>query len=156
MFGSPPGLDVRAGSRSYIVADPSVHPSGSQYVMDEYPIVDLPLEWVAVLRKRDEPRKRTEIRVRDLLLGTDTPYGLAALADEARKVATAVPGRRHWQLNASAFKCGQLVPHRLSVSTVATRLPEVAVIAHDFDLQECSRIVNGGLAAGMLYPRRPR
>jgi Bifunctional DNA primase/polymerase, N-terminal len=155
-LGSPEGLDVRAGRGSYIVVDPSLHPSGSEYRMDEHPIIDLPLEWVAVLKKRSEPRQRHELRVQDLLLGEDTPYGQAALADEARKVATAVPGRRHWQLNTSAFRLGQLVPHKLSVQTVATQLPQVAVLAHEFDLKECSRIVNAGLAVGMRYPRGPR
>ena len=155
-LGNPQGLDVRTGRGSYVVVDPSIHPSGKQYVMDEHPIIELPLEWVAVLRKRSEPRQRHEVRVRDLLLGTDTPYGMAALAGEAEKVATALPGRRHWQLNASAFRLGQLIPHKLSVQTVASQLPQVAVLAHEFDLKECSRIVNGGLAVGMRYPRRPR
>jgi hypothetical protein len=91
-----------------------------------------------------------------LLLGEDSAYGLAALTDEAGKVATAVPGRRHWQLNCSAFRLGQLTPHRLSVETVATQLPQVAVLAHEFDLRECSRIVNAGLAVGMRYPRAQR
>jgi hypothetical protein len=49
-----------------------------------------------------------------------------------------------------------LVPHKLSVQTVATQLPQVAVLAHEFDLRECSRIVNAGLAVGMRYPRGPR
>jgi Bifunctional DNA primase/polymerase, N-terminal len=151
-LASPEGLDVRTGRGSYIVADPSVHPSGSAYRMDEHPIIDLPLEWVAVLRKRSQPRQRHEVRVQDLLLGE----GQAALADEARKVATALPGRRHWQLNASAFRLGQLIPHKLKVETVATQLPQVAVLAHEFELKECSRIVNAGLAVGMRYPRGPR
>jgi len=155
-LANPEGLDVRTGRGSYVVVDPSIHPTGSEYRMDEHPIIDLPLEWVAVLKKRSEPRQRHEVCVRDLLFGEDTPYGMAALADEAEKVATAVPGRRHWQLNTSAFRLGQLIPHKLSVQTVASQLPQVAVLAHDFELKECSRIVNGGLAAGMRYPRRPR
>jgi Bifunctional DNA primase/polymerase, N-terminal len=155
-LANPAGLDVRTGRGSYVVVDPSLHPTGSRYEMDEYPIMDLPLEWVAVLRKRAEPRQRHEVRAQDLLFGEDTPYGQAALADEARKVATALPGRRHWQLNTSAFRLGQLIPHKLKVETVATQLPQVAVLAHEFELKECSRIVNAGLAVGMRYPRGPR
>ena len=94
--------------------------------MDDHPIIDLPLEWVAVLKKSNEPRRRHEVRVHDLLFGEDSAYGMAALADEAEKVATALPGRRHWQLNRSAFRLGQLIPHNLWVQTVATQLPQVA------------------------------
>ncbi len=155
-LGNPEGLDLRAGPGAYIVASPSLHPSGRRYESDDYPILDLPLEWVAVLRKRREPRQRHELRVQDLLFGQDTAYGRAALLGETEKLVSARLGHRHAQLNASAFRLGQLVPHYLSVQTVATQLPQVAVLAHDFDLRECSRIVNGGMAAGMQYPRKPR
>ena len=152
----PEGLDVRTGRGSYVVVDPSVHPSGSRYELDDHPLVELPWQWIATLRRRYEPRQRHELPVELLLLGRDTAYGEAALLDESRRLATAPVGRRHWTLNATAFKCGQLVPHNLRVETIATELVHVAVTCHGFDARECSRIVNGGLDAGMRHPRRPR
>jgi Bifunctional DNA primase/polymerase, N-terminal len=41
-LGNPERLDVRTGRGAYVVVDPSVHPTGKRYEMDEFPILDLP------------------------------------------------------------------------------------------------------------------
>jgi Bifunctional DNA primase/polymerase, N-terminal len=153
---SPPGIDVRSGAGGYIVVAPSLHPSGTSYELDDRPEAELPWTWVAKIQRRHERRRSHEVRVEDLLLGQDNNYGRAALLAESEKVVRAAYPGRHEELNRSAFKCGQLVPHCLSYQTVATTLVHAAVTAHAFDPQETVRIVRCGLEAGMQFPRGPR
>jgi hypothetical protein len=82
-----------------------------------------------------------------------TAYAMAALREEARIVATALPGTRNDTLNRAAFSLGQLV--------AADLLPELAVISTlasaaeraGLPVDEASRTLRSGMTAGMRRPR---
>src|SRR5690606_10390735 len=65
--------------------------------------------------------------------GNSSPYGEAALADECRKVATALHGTRNEQLNKSTFALAQLVAGGEMDEIEARRRLEGAAIASGLD-----------------------
>jgi hypothetical protein len=80
---------------------------------------------------------------------------MAALRDEARLVATALPGTRNDTLNRAAFSLGQLVgadllPQLAVISTLASAAERAGLPA-----DEASRTLRSGMTAGMRRPRQP-
>jgi hypothetical protein len=81
-------------------------------------------------------------------------YGRAALESECATVASTAVGFRNSQLNASAFKVGQLVgADVLDAHEVAAALLDAAR-ACDLDEREAAAAIRSGLRAGVASPRR--
>ncbi|HUZ44826.1 MAG TPA: bifunctional DNA primase/polymerase [Acidimicrobiales bacterium] len=160
--GVLPGIDVR-GRGGYVVAPPSVHPSGSRYAFLDTASGELaealadslalvaPPEWLVELCA---PRPVTEPAERTITREVTTRYAWAALEDECAQVATTPPGGRNHRLNTAAFSLGTLVgAGALEAAVVELALAEAAMIA-GLPAGEARLTIRSGLGAGMARPRR--
>ena len=154
-----PGVDVR-GDGGYIVAPPSIHPSGHVYAWNaglDTPLADAP-EWFVSLWTPDAG----EEWVRNTLHGdarsyapiSSRNYGERALANELSRLARAEEGNRNNMLVQAAYRMGQLVAGgHLDLELVELKLAMVAQAIGLGD-REVRATINSGLNAGMLNPRR--
>lgn len=152
--GLLPGVDVR-GDGGYVVAPPSIHPSGWVYCWQNAtaPILPAPGWMLDLLRSKPVAAPRS---------GNPTPaprgsrYGIAALRSEAHEVSTAVANRND-RLYRAALKMGSLVAAgALEESTVISELFSAAklsgYVADDGESQTY-RTIQSGLKIGMENPR---
>ena len=146
-----PGIDVR-GEGGYVLAPPSLHPSGREYVTS----------------RRSEPR-RLPGWLRDLAVGPPpappappvappthrdgTRYGLAALADQVSRVESTGKGGRNHTLNAAAYILGRVVGGGGLVEDVARDQLLAAALRCGLRQTEALQTIDSGLTAGMLNPR---
>lgn len=146
------GVDVRAGGKGYVMAPPSIHPSGTRYRCvrtGERPAVPKPLYealTASPLPSRDEPHQVQS------LLGTSR-YGDKALWEETTLVRAAPDGRRNNQLNISAMKVFNLVAGGHIAEDVA--LSELLTAALDAGLSESEAFatINSAARKGLERPR---
>jgi hypothetical protein len=148
------GFDWR-GVGGYVVAPPSVHPSGATYAWmpglgPETPLQVAPGWLRAIVDPRPPPSPAG-------LPGGVRPgsrYARTAMDAEVGRLALAPVGQRNHQLNSSAFSLGQLVGAGvLDAETVVGVLVEAALRA-GLDEREIEPSLSSGLAAGMAKPRR--
>lgn len=149
------GVDIR-GNGGYVVAPPSIHPSGKAYRWHrEAPLADAP-DWLLTMLRRqhghsDGKPKKTAIQY----LSSTTTWAQAALKYEIEAVQSAAPGHQNNCLNRAAFKMGQLVAQGvIDRDTVERALfgAAVALSARDGESQT-ARTIQSGLSAGLTYPR---
>lgn len=148
--GSLPGIDLRA-SGGYIVAPPSLHPSGVPYEFMSTRWATEPAECPAWLRP-SPVKSRT--RLMDAVLGINKrrgpAYVEAAVRTETETVANAPEGARNDALVRAAFSLGTLGREVLSEQEAeaallpATTLPEM----------EARATIRSGYTAGTKHPRR--
>jgi hypothetical protein len=145
------GIDTR-GDGGYVVAPPSIHPSGATYswesAQDE--AVTLPA-WVADRLVRQQPERKP---MPDIPIFSTTPYGKAALEQEIDAVATAAEGTRNHTLNTAAFALGQLVAGGEVEQMDAYSALEAAADASGLPATEASKTIRSGFQAGLTDPRR--
>ncbi len=119
-----PGVDVRANG-GYIIAPPSGHPSGREYIWDPArfdlePIL-LP-DSLRTLLERPAPEARAAAPVIKLD-PAGAHWAAAALSAEVAALRRATEGTRNDRLNAAAFKLGRLtVGHDLGRAAVEQAL----------------------------------
>jgi hypothetical protein len=152
-----PHVDTR-GAGGYVVAPPSVHPSGRRYQwLDEAaPLADAPA-WLRELltpRARPLPADTPRPLVPWAQASGVTPYGGAALARVIDQLRGAAEGTRNDSLNAAAFSLGRLVAGgELDLTLAAAALLEAA-LAVGLDANESRRTTWSGLTAGLKVPRQ--
>lgn len=148
------GIDIRS-TGGYVVAPPSQHYSGTYYrYLNDQARADLPSAWLDALtvQRTARPRATTAAPTYDTHVGGH-PYGLAALDNEARRVATAAPGSRNYRLNSAAFNLGQLLESAgLDVDQVRHVLANAGLVA-GLDVHETAATITSGLTAGQRQPR---
>jgi hypothetical protein len=159
-----PALDYK-GRNGYVVAPPSVHPSGSVYRWyagedDPYRGVDAPIPsappwltdllyppvdtgsagWAKASTGAFAPRRRKR-------------YGRRALEYEITRVATTQEGERNIALNRAAFRLGQLVPD--GAIDVDSALEALVLVAEMIGLPtvEAEGTIASGFRAGAHNPR---
>ena len=148
----PVGLDLRAGTRGYVVAAPSRHCSGKRYrlVNDAQPAA-LPTGWLQRLQRPARPLGPAPSNGDSI---ETTPYGRAALEEELNNVLRARVGARNNTLNRSVFKLAQLVAeHRLAREELKQSAFEIALMIGLTPI-ETQRTVRSALEAGLRSPRR--
>lgn len=145
------GIDTR-GDGGYVVAPPSVHPSGATYEwLSEAPIAPLP-HWLAERLVRHQPERKPLPADLSFAPGT-TSYGQRALDLEIDSVANAVEGTRNDTLNTAAFSIGQLVAGGEVDPTDAYRSLEAAADAAGLPRLESQKTIRSGYNAGQAEPR---
>ncbi len=144
-----PGIDTR-GDGGYVVAPPSIHPSGSVYAW-EAEITDAVMPaWIVKILTYTPPRQP----MADIPFNGSTPYGQRALEDELQAVATAPEGTRNDSLNRAAFALGQLVAGGEVDSFDAQRSLDAAAQSCGLPLNEARKTIQSGFTSGMENPRR--
>ena len=155
-----PSLDVKADG-GYVVAPPSIHPSGRAYtwlVPPEGEPAEAPGWLVTLARKRPTPsiseRAIASIRRPN---GKPDRYGAAALDREIAALAATAPGSRNAALNRASFCLFQLVAGgELDGRDVADRLVEACHrngLVKDDGLRAVVATIRSGSRAGLQHPR---
>jgi hypothetical protein len=152
-LGRPTGVDLRSGRRGYIVAAPSVHPSGRRYrwLNLETPVAGLPAIWLRALCR---PRTRPAIAPR--ATGRSSAYGRAAMQAELELLLRAREGERNETLNLAVYRLAQLAAggelHQAELEAEATLVGALAGLP----ALEVRKTVRSALEAGLRHPRRRR
>ena len=158
--GVLPGVDWR-GKGGYVVAAPSVHPSGEVYKFQfgsdnpEYgvhaPLVAPPSWLMDLLNAR---ASTVDLPSQPVRRANASAYARRALESECGRVALAPEGQRNHTLNQAAFALGQLVASGvLTVDEVIAALMLAATRA-GLDKEEARQTIASGLEAGAKQPRR--
>ncbi len=148
--GIAPGVDVRGTVPAYVVAPPSVHPSGSVYTWsDPGPPVPLP-DW---LRALGVPPPVVVAPLDTSRLQAPSRYAYAALRDEVQRILDAAEGTRNDTLARGAFRLGQLVAGRALDRTDALDALHEAGRAAGLTEPEVQRTAGRCLDAGSQHPR---
>ena len=156
-----PGLDVI--SKGCIVAPPSKHVSGRQYVFEpdsdpgEVGVAPCPAWLLEMIRPA--PRQPVPAPAARPLDGKKDrnliPYVKAALKDEVAAVQTAPEGTRNQALNIAAFNLGQLVGGGCLDRATIERELTAAGAAAGLGLPEIVSTLRSGLGSGLAQPRKP-
>lgn len=154
-----PGLDVR-GDGGYVVAPPSIGPTGGRYVWVRR-VSPKPLPpWLLQLIRPAAPPPATLRAPTPIGAGREAAYALAALEAEVRAVAGAPVGSRSGTLNRAGFCLGQLVAAGalLEADVVAQLVAASATNGHIADDGERAirATIASGLRAGRAHPRTGR
>lgn len=156
--GMLPKVDWRGTGRGYIVAPPSVHPSGGVYewIVNHGPDEELPdpPEWLRRLVVRDVKAKEVgEVRPLPANIGDGTAYGVRAMEGELAELARQREGNRNHGVNACAFSLFQLVAGgELSAHAVENRILQVGM-GIGLDERETRQAMGNGKKDGLQLPR---
>ncbi len=152
-----PGLDTR-GEGGYVVAPPSIHPSGRLYQWApgrstrETELADAPT-WLLDLLDRPKPAAPQAAAELPAGIGPEHPYIRRAVEGELNRILDATEGTRNHALNRAAFALGQLVgAGALDAAYVRRRLYGYG-LRIGLTEQECIATIDSGIAAGMKQPR---
>lgn len=144
------GIDVR-GRGGYVLAPPSIHPSGLVYEwIDSTPIKPLPA-WVAELCQVPEVEPSAGIlRGR---VDSHSPYGEAALDAILAEMRTAPKGGRHSLLHRKAIRLAQLVADGDLAASAQDDLRAAAIASGLPADQELEHNIKRGIEYGLAHPK---
>lgn len=159
--GLLPHVDYR-GRGGYVVAPPSLHPSGRRYrwaCLDDpdygpgAPLLPAPA-WLAARLAPQAPRPAQAHPAPLVRAGRRTgAYGMAALRGEARDVAYAQQGERNHRLHQAAARLGRLVGARALDEADVYRVLAAAACDCGLTTNEAQSTIASGLAWGRSNPR---
>lgn len=151
-------VDYRTAG-GYVVAPPSIHPSGAKYHFHTRyfaPLAEAP-EWIWNEREKTTSASQTvSAPTLPLVPSGETPeryFGVAMDANISRLASTPVGSRNH-ALNTAAFNIGQLVSTPEQEEVAMSRLHDVAR-AIGLGEHETVSTIRSGMTSGMASPKRP-
>ena len=154
------GLDVR-GDGAYVIAPPSIHPSGRAYAWINPPDGE-PAEgpdWIVTRARKRLAPSISERALANIPRPNGGPggYGTAALDREIAALAALAPGGRNAALNRASFRLHQLVAggeldHHDVVERLITACHRNGLVKED-GIAAVKATINSGASAGMRYPR---
>lgn len=149
------GLDTR-GDGGYIVAAPSVHPSGTPYAWEDFDLAlaDAP-EWLVAPTKAKTHDEREPVEPVVAPEGSATPYAEKILDYACRELASTPEGQRNDVLNAKAWKLGRLIGGGQIDETLAVEALTDAARMSGLDDAEIRSTMKSGMDAGKLDPQTP-
>jgi hypothetical protein len=153
-------VDIRADA-GYVVAPPSVHPSGATYRWaNDLPPAQAP-EWLVRWAQRQKPPPICcFLRGNSISENTSGRYGRAALEREISALCNASKGSRNAALNRTSFKLFQLVAGgELGADEVKQKLLHAAranglMTDPDDGPRRVIATIRSGARAGLRFPRR--
>ncbi len=155
--GRLPEIDTR-GDGGYVMAPPSIHPSGKAYLWidREHVIAPMPQFVIdAIYAPKPKPRP-----IPNPVAWEKVPpaYAQSAIDSECRAVASCTEGGRNHRLNVAAFSLGQLVGAGLLAESDAERELWNAAMQAGLEEEETHKTIASGLGAGRKQPRivKPR
>jgi hypothetical protein len=149
------GLDTR-GDGGYVLAPPSVHPSGAVYrwvdghAPWERKIAEAPV-WLIDLLSASRPKKNETAPAPTISDHSDA-YGRAAIEAECRELAGCPGGARNHTLNKVAFRAGQLVGGGLLTESDARSAVLAAAQQCGLSDREAERTYDSGFKSGLQNP----
>ena len=161
-----PGIDTR-GDGGYIVAAPSLHPSGVNYEWEadakpsKVPLAPAPAWLLALLaetKKLSEVARPMPPATRPADTGdSENRWVNKALDGEYQRAADPSKGSRNNRLNTAGFKLGQLVGGNVLDERTARSTLEAAAEASGWAADEgpdaVAKVIQSSLSAGMAAPR---
>jgi hypothetical protein len=149
-LGSRAGIDLRSGTRGYIVAAPSRHASGSSYawIDPERPVISLPATYLEALIRPKPPAPLPATS-----RGSTTAYGRAALYGEFERLLQASEGGRNNALNLAVFRLAQLVAGGELDELELEREAHTFARLTGLESLEIEKTVRSALRAGLRCPR---
>nr|WP_255771949.1 DUF3987 domain-containing protein [Microbulbifer guangxiensis] len=167
-FACPPGMQIKGrtgiagcfdikAEGGYIVAPPSIHPSGARYqvkVASEGPL-PTPPGWlidliVPVTRKQSNTAMVMEAQA---IAQAVSKYGESAINDACEKIASASAGERNETLNREAFSIGQLIAGGEVKHENAVTLMRSAALSSGLKEPEVEKTLHSAVSSGMAHPR---
>jgi P4 family phage/plasmid primase-like protien len=149
-----PGADVR-GDGGYVVAPPSLHPSGARYKWAHPPgLFDLadPPGWLLdLLAKPGRPNNPPPPRSDRL-----SAWAEAAIDGVLADLREAPEGQRNNTLNKAAFRLGQIAGAGLICEADAIPHLQATARAIGLDAAEIDATLQSGWRAGLANPRGPK
>jgi hypothetical protein len=156
-----PGLDVRADG-GYVVAPPSIHPSGAIYRWaNDLPPAPAPAWLIHLAQCKPSLPVMTAPPPRSPI-GTTSPassaaYGHAALDREIAALAATAPGGRNAALNCASFRLHQLVAggelHAEEVMRALHYAAQCNELLADDGERPVQATIQSGANAGLRFPR---
>lgn len=145
------GIDIR-GNGGFIIAPPSIHPTGKAYAWQQSPtweaIAHAP-DWLLDIFTPPEPTPPLPMASSG---SYSRQYLQTAMQDELAELARTGQGSRNDQLNKSAYALGQLVCHGLDESEATQKLYGIAT-AIGLEPEEATKTIKSGLNDGKTNPR---
>jgi hypothetical protein len=149
------GIDIRTDG-SYVVAPPSIHPSGAEYAwcherwLSDLPLAPMP-DWL-IAKLADKPRAPAAPYEPSGSAYGHTPYGQKALDAECMELSRTSEGGRNAALNQVAFRVGQLIASGHLAEGPALADLERAARACGLEERETRLTIASGVKGGREKP----
>lgn len=148
-----PGIDTR-GRGGYVVAPPSIHPSGVAYAwLNRVRVAQAPAWLEQILNPPPAPPRHLPSPHAGAAVDA---YGRAALTRILDELARSGQGTRNDALNRAAYQCGRLIAAGRLTHAIAEADLEHTALAIGLDQHETAATIRSGITSGTNNPAQPR